>query len=81
MVKYEDELDLLAIVDVSNAEDVGQANVRLHHNKNGALLKKIALQEPWDVVGITLCSFSPSPPLFFRAVFTTKLLLFLDLQS
>ncbi|KAF4086977.1 hypothetical protein AMELA_G00090600 [Ameiurus melas] len=49
MVKYEDELDLLAIVDVSHREDEGQASVRLHHNKSGALLKKIALQEPWDV--------------------------------
>lgn len=59
MVKYEDELDLLAIVDVSHAEDEGQASVRLHHNKSGALLKKIALQEPWDVVGITQCSYLP----------------------
>ncbi|MCI4378487.1 hypothetical protein PGIGA_G00216470 [Pangasianodon gigas] len=49
MVKYEDELDLLAIVDVSHTENEGQASVRLHHNKSGALLKKIALQEPWDV--------------------------------
>ncbi|XP_058247533.1 DDB1- and CUL4-associated factor 17 isoform X2 [Hemibagrus wyckioides] len=49
MVKYEDELDLLAIVDVSHIEDEGQASVRLHNNKSGALLKKIPLQEPWDV--------------------------------
>lgn len=61
MVKYEDELDLLAIVDVSHTEDEGQASVRLHHNKSGALLKKIALQEPWDVVGITQYSHSPQP--------------------
>ncbi|XP_035378837.1 DDB1- and CUL4-associated factor 17 isoform X4 [Electrophorus electricus] len=49
MVKYEDELDLLAIVDVSHTEDEGQANVRLHDNKNGALMKRISLKEPWDV--------------------------------
>uniref|UniRef100_A0AAY5EHR3 DDB1- and CUL4-associated factor 17 n=1 Tax=Electrophorus electricus TaxID=8005 RepID=A0AAY5EHR3_ELEEL len=52
MVKYEDELDLLAIVDVSHTEDEGQANVRLHDNKNGALMKRISLKEPWDVVSI-----------------------------
>lgn len=52
MVKYEDELDLLAIVDVSHTEDDGQAHVCLHHNTSGMLLKKIALQEPWDVVGV-----------------------------
>ncbi|TSM68893.1 DDB1- and CUL4-associated factor 17 [Bagarius yarrelli] len=49
MVKYEDELDLLAIVDVRNTEDEGQASVRLYHNQSGTLLKKIILQEPWDV--------------------------------
>lgn len=59
MVKYEDELDLLAIVEVSHTEDEGRASVHLHHNKSGALLKKIALQEPWDVVGITQYSYSP----------------------
>lgn len=62
MVKYEDELDLLAIVDVSYTEDVGQASVRLHHNKTGVLLKRIVLQEPWDVVGIKQCSHAPTPP-------------------
>ncbi|XP_066497338.1 DDB1- and CUL4-associated factor 17 [Hoplias malabaricus] len=50
MVKYEDELDLLAIVDVkSTAEDVGQASIRLHDNKCGDLMKRIVLEEPWDV--------------------------------
>uniref|UniRef100_A0A3B4CU12 DDB1- and CUL4-associated factor 17 n=1 Tax=Pygocentrus nattereri TaxID=42514 RepID=A0A3B4CU12_PYGNA len=50
MAKYEDELDLLAIVDVSpTEEDVGQASVRLHDNKSGVLMKRIALEEPWDV--------------------------------
>lgn len=61
MVKYEDELDLLAIVDVSHIEDEGQASVRLHNNKSGALLKKIALQEPWDVVSITQHPFTFAP--------------------
>lgn len=51
MAKYEDELDLLAIVDVKpTEEDVGQASVRFHDNKSGVLMKKITLQEPWDVV-------------------------------
>uniref|UniRef100_A0A8B9LXL4 DDB1 and CUL4 associated factor 17 n=1 Tax=Astyanax mexicanus TaxID=7994 RepID=A0A8B9LXL4_ASTMX len=50
MAKYEDELDLLAIVDVSpTAEDVGQASVRLYDNKSGGLMKRITLNEPWDV--------------------------------
>ncbi|KAL7881814.1 hypothetical protein AOLI_G00086630 [Acnodon oligacanthus] len=50
MAKYEDELDLLAIVDVSpTEEDVGQAGVCLHDNKSGVLMKRIALEEPWDV--------------------------------
>ncbi|XP_062861540.1 DDB1- and CUL4-associated factor 17 [Trichomycterus rosablanca] len=49
MVKYEDELDLLAVVDVSHSGDEGQACVRLHHNKSGELLQKTVLQEPWDV--------------------------------
>ncbi|XP_072541959.1 DDB1- and CUL4-associated factor 17 [Salminus brasiliensis] len=50
MAKYEDELDLLAILDVSpTTEDVGQASVRLYDNKNGSLMKRITLKEPWDV--------------------------------
>ncbi|NP_001138261.1 DDB1- and CUL4-associated factor 17 [Danio rerio] len=49
MVKYEDELDLLAVVDITHAEDEGQARLRLHDNKTGALMKRVPLEEPWDV--------------------------------
>ncbi len=50
MVKYEDELDLLAVVDITHAEDEGQAHLRLHDNKTGVLIKRVPLKEPWDVV-------------------------------
>ncbi|XP_077072827.1 DDB1- and CUL4-associated factor 17 isoform X1 [Siphateles boraxobius] len=49
MVKYEDELDLLAVIDITHAEDEGQAHLRLHDNKTGILMKRVPLKEPWDV--------------------------------
>ncbi|KAJ8012780.1 hypothetical protein DPEC_G00046430 [Dallia pectoralis] len=49
MVEYEDELDLLAVVEVTQSEDEGQAHIRLHDNHTGALLKRIPLVESWDV--------------------------------
>uniref|UniRef100_A0A8C1TAK3 Ddb1 and cul4 associated factor 17 n=1 Tax=Cyprinus carpio TaxID=7962 RepID=A0A8C1TAK3_CYPCA len=49
MVKYEDELDLLAVVDITQTEDEGQAHLRLHDNKTGLLMKRVPLKEPWDV--------------------------------
>ncbi|XDV31078.1 hypothetical protein PO909_033849, partial [Leuciscus waleckii] len=49
MVKYEDELDLLAVIDTTHAEDEGQAHLRLHDNKTGILMKRVPLKEPWDV--------------------------------
>lgn len=50
MVEYEDELDLLAVVEVTHREDEGKAHVRLHDNNTGALLKRVPLVESWDVV-------------------------------
>ncbi|XP_029937227.1 DDB1- and CUL4-associated factor 17 isoform X2 [Myripristis murdjan] len=47
MVEYEDELDLLAVV-VTEGEGEGRAEVRLHDNKSGKLLRKLHLVEPWD---------------------------------
>ncbi|CAB1328492.1 unnamed protein product [Coregonus sp. 'balchen'] len=49
MVEYEDELDLLAVVEVTHREDEGKAHVRLHDNNTGALLKRVPLVESWDV--------------------------------
>uniref|UniRef100_A0A671QJ80 DDB1 and CUL4 associated factor 17 n=1 Tax=Sinocyclocheilus anshuiensis TaxID=1608454 RepID=A0A671QJ80_9TELE len=49
MVKYEDELDLLAVVDITQTEDEGQAHLRLHDNKTGVLMKRVPLKELWDV--------------------------------
>ncbi|XP_043085511.1 DDB1- and CUL4-associated factor 17 isoform X2 [Puntigrus tetrazona] len=49
MVKYEDELDLLAVVAITHTEDEGQAHLQLHDNKTGVLLKRVPLKEPWDV--------------------------------
>ncbi|KAM4698510.1 DDB1- and CUL4-associated factor 17 [Rhinophrynus dorsalis] len=49
IVVYEDELDLLTVVAVTQAECEGVAHVGLHCNETGKLLKKITLIEPWDV--------------------------------
>uniref|UniRef100_A0A3P9AJT1 DDB1 and CUL4 associated factor 17 n=1 Tax=Esox lucius TaxID=8010 RepID=A0A3P9AJT1_ESOLU len=49
MVEYEDELDLLAVVEVTHREDEGHAHIRLHDNHTGALLKSVPLVESWDV--------------------------------
>ncbi|ROI15930.1 DDB1- and CUL4-associated factor 17 [Anabarilius grahami] len=49
MVKYEDELDLLAVIDITHTEDEGQGHLRLHDNKTGILMKRVPLKEPWDV--------------------------------
>ncbi|XP_030642588.1 DDB1- and CUL4-associated factor 17 [Chanos chanos] len=49
MLKYEDELDLLAVVDVTQSEDEGKARVRLHDNKSGEMMKIVPLKESWDV--------------------------------
>lgn len=48
IVEYEDELDLLAVVEVTNSGDEGKAHVRLHDNQNGMLLKRVQLMESWD---------------------------------
>lgn len=47
MVEYEDELDLLTVV-VTRREESGEAAVCLHDNNNGAIMKRIPLQESWD---------------------------------
>ncbi|XP_075465198.1 DDB1- and CUL4-associated factor 17 isoform X2 [Ascaphus truei] len=49
ILDYEDELDLLSVVAVTQIEEEGKAHVDLHCNKTGTLLKKITLQESWDV--------------------------------
>ncbi|KAM5152681.1 DDB1- and CUL4-associated factor 17 isoform 2-T2 [Mantella aurantiaca] len=48
-VVYEDELDLLTVVAVTQTESEGKAHVNLHCNDTGKLMKKIILQESWDV--------------------------------
>ncbi|TRY90442.1 hypothetical protein DNTS_011807 [Danionella cerebrum] len=49
MVKYEDELDLLAVLEISHSEGEEQARLRLHDNKTGDLMKRVPLKELWDV--------------------------------
>ncbi|KAM4626735.1 DDB1- and CUL4-associated factor 17 [Discoglossus pictus] len=49
IVIYEDELDLLTVVAVTQTEAEGKAYVGLHCNETGRLLKKIPLLESWDV--------------------------------
>ncbi|XP_063789549.1 DDB1- and CUL4-associated factor 17 isoform X1 [Pseudophryne corroboree] len=48
-VVYEDELDLLTVVAVTQIDVQGRAHVDLHCNDTGRILKKITLQESWDV--------------------------------
>ncbi|XP_077128842.1 DDB1- and CUL4-associated factor 17 isoform X2 [Ranitomeya variabilis] len=48
-VMYEDELDLLTVVAVTNRKEDGVAHVNLHCNETGRLLKKIKLADFWDV--------------------------------
>ncbi|XP_061548624.1 DDB1- and CUL4-associated factor 17 isoform X2 [Phycodurus eques] len=48
MVVYEDELDLLAVVVTNGADGEGRAQVRLHDNQSGQLLKTVDLLEKWD---------------------------------
>ncbi|XP_067115258.1 DDB1- and CUL4-associated factor 17 [Osmerus mordax] len=48
IVEFEDELDLLVVVEVTSSADEGKAQVRLHDNQSGMLLKRIPLMESWD---------------------------------
>lgn len=50
MVKYEDELDLLAAVVTDGGEGEGWAHIQLYDNQSGQLLRTIDLSEPWDEV-------------------------------
>ncbi|XP_057708323.1 DDB1- and CUL4-associated factor 17 [Corythoichthys intestinalis] len=47
-VVYEDELDLLAVVVTDGADGEGRAQVQLHDNQSGQLLKTVKLLEAWD---------------------------------
>lgn len=49
IVAYEDELDLLTVVAVTQTDCEGDAHVDLHDNATGELLKEISLVESWDV--------------------------------
>ncbi|XP_069839002.1 DDB1- and CUL4-associated factor 17 isoform X2 [Dendropsophus ebraccatus] len=48
-VVYEDELDLLTVVAVTQTDIEGKAHVDLHCNETGKILKTITLEESWDV--------------------------------
>uniref|UniRef100_A0AAQ4PW36 Ddb1 and cul4 associated factor 17 n=1 Tax=Gasterosteus aculeatus aculeatus TaxID=481459 RepID=A0AAQ4PW36_GASAC len=48
IVEYEDELDLLAVVVTNGEEEEGRAQIRLHDNQSGQLLRTVDLVEPWD---------------------------------
>lgn len=47
---YEDELDLLSVVAVTQIDAEGKAHLDFHCNEYGTLLKSIPLVESWDVV-------------------------------
>ncbi|XP_040459795.1 DDB1- and CUL4-associated factor 17 [Falco naumanni] len=49
IVDYEDELDLLSTVAVTQIGADGRAHLDLHCNERGILLKSIPLLESWDV--------------------------------
>ncbi|XP_038607284.1 DDB1- and CUL4-associated factor 17 isoform X1 [Tachyglossus aculeatus] len=49
IVDYEDELDLLSIVAVTQLDVEGKAHLDFHCNERGNLLKSIPLVESWDV--------------------------------
>lgn len=51
---YEDELDLLSVVAVTQIDAEGKAHLDFHCNEYGTLLKSIPLVESWDVVRITI---------------------------
>lgn len=59
IVDYEDELDLLSVVAVTQIDSEGKAHLDFHCNEYGTLLKSIPLEESWDVVsrvrGIQSC--------------------------
>ncbi|XP_064419765.1 DDB1- and CUL4-associated factor 17 isoform X1 [Latimeria chalumnae] len=49
IVDYEDELDLLAVVAVTQTESEGRAHIDLYNNQTGTLVKTVPLVEYWDV--------------------------------
>uniref|UniRef100_A0A8D1FE30 DDB1 and CUL4 associated factor 17 n=1 Tax=Sus scrofa TaxID=9823 RepID=A0A8D1FE30_PIG len=49
IVDYEDELDLLSVVAVTQIDAEGKAHLDFHCNEYGTLLKSIPLVESWDV--------------------------------
>ncbi|XP_016059057.1 PREDICTED: DDB1- and CUL4-associated factor 17 isoform X3 [Miniopterus natalensis] len=49
IVDYEDELDLLSVVAVTQIDAEGKAHLDFHCNEYGTLLKSIPLEESWDV--------------------------------
>uniref|UniRef100_A0A6I8NJT0 DDB1 and CUL4 associated factor 17 n=1 Tax=Ornithorhynchus anatinus TaxID=9258 RepID=A0A6I8NJT0_ORNAN len=49
IVDYEDELDLLSVVAVTQLDVEGKAHLDFHCNEHGNLLKSIPLVESWDV--------------------------------
>ncbi|XP_074926223.1 DDB1- and CUL4-associated factor 17 isoform X2 [Chelonoidis abingdonii] len=68
IVDYEDELDLLSVVAVTQTGADGKAHLDLHCNEHGILLKSIPLAESWDVV----------PPQNALDIVTISALLFLQ---
>ncbi|XP_036900366.1 DDB1- and CUL4-associated factor 17 isoform X3 [Sturnira hondurensis] len=53
IVDYEDELDLLSVVAVTQIDAEGKAHLDFHCNEYGTLLKSIPLVESWDVSKLT----------------------------
>ena len=45
------------MVEVTSSADEGRAQVRLHDNQSGMLLKRIPLMESWDEVSASVHAF------------------------
>lgn len=56
-VTYEDDLDLLVVTQIQQCldDDSYTAQVHLHDNQTGNLVKTIDLIEKWDTVCLSLC--------------------------
>lgn len=64
---YEDELDLLSTVAVTQIGADGRAHLDFHCNEHRILLKSIPLKESWDVVRkiLVFCSHCLFPTLIY----------------
>lgn len=77
---YEDELDLLSVVAVTQIDAEGKAHLDFHCNEYGTLLKSIPLVESWDVVS-TVHKIQIVRVLFIGDIFGTDVTVFVSVQA